>query len=135
LKEVTRALGRDGAGAGGGGAAGGGGGGGDGAGGGDGGVGETPELPLPAVGTRVRCEGLTGAAELNGCLGRVRRHEGARARVQMDGMRGRSVNVKPQNLVVVFELLNRLLEAGAYPIHSFTHQLNLSTICGIRWVP
>jgi hypothetical protein len=29
------------------------------------------ELPQPAVGARVRCKGLTGAAELNGCLGRA----------------------------------------------------------------
>jgi hypothetical protein len=29
------------------------------------------ELPLPAVGARVRCEGLTGAPEMNGCVGRV----------------------------------------------------------------
>ena len=87
------------------------GGGGGGGGGGDGGgdARGASELPLPAVGARVRCEGLTGAAELNGRLGRVVRHEGARARVLMDH-RGRSVNVKPQNLVVVFELLNRLLE-------------------------
>jgi hypothetical protein len=35
---------------------------------------------LLAVGARVRCEGLTGAAELNGCLGRVMsHHEGERA--------------------------------------------------------
>jgi len=30
-----------------------------------------PGVPLPAVGARVMCQGLTGAAELNGCLGRV----------------------------------------------------------------
>jgi len=57
------------------------------------------------VGARVRCEGLTGAAELNGCLGRVVSHEGARAKVRMDapggGGGGRVVSVKPQNLVVV----------------------------------
>ena len=64
--------------------------------------------PSPAVGARVRCEGLVDAAELNGCLGRVVGHDGARARVLMDG--GRDVRVKPRNLVVVFELLDRLLE-------------------------
>ena len=64
--------------------------------------------PSPAVGARVRCEGLVGAAELNGCLGRVVGHDGARVRVEMDG--GRDVRVKPRNLVVVFELLDRLLE-------------------------
>jgi len=63
---------------------------------------------LPAVGSRVQCEGLTGAAGLNGCLGRVEGHEGARARVRMDG--GRVVRVKPRNLIVVFEVLGRLLE-------------------------
>ena len=62
---------------------------------------------LPAVGARVRCEGLTGAAELNGCLGHVESHEGAPARVKvrMDGpgnrVVGRVVGVKPQNLVIV----------------------------------
>ena len=72
-------------------------------------VNEPPEaLALPAVGARVRCEGLTRAAELNGCLGRVVSHEGERARVLLDG--GRSVGVKPGNLIVVFELLDRLLE-------------------------
>jgi len=59
----------------------------------------------------VRCEGLTGAAESNGCLGRVSGHEGPRARVLMDG--GRSVGVNPRNLVVVFELLARLMCGGA----------------------
>jgi hypothetical protein len=68
------------------------------------------ELPLPAVGARVRCEGLTGAAELNGCLGRVVSHEGARARVVMDGPGGRVVGVEPQNLVVVIGLSD-VLEA------------------------
>jgi hypothetical protein len=66
---------------------------------------------LPAVGARVRCEGLTGAAELNGRLGRVVSHEGERARVRMDGRgghRGRAVGVKPQNLVVVVGLLDLL---------------------------
>jgi hypothetical protein len=62
---------------------------------------------LPAVRSRVRCEGLTGAAELNGDLGRVVGHDGERARVLMDG--GRVVGVKPRNLVVVCELLDRLL--------------------------
>jgi hypothetical protein len=64
---------------------------------GGGGGGDAPgasELPLPAVGARVRCEGLTGAAELNGCLGRVVSHEGARAKVLMDGPGGRVVGVK-----------------------------------------
>ena len=39
------------------------------------------------VGVRVRCEGLSGAAELNGGLGRVvsHGHEGARAMVRVDG--------------------------------------------------
>ena len=66
-------------------------------------------LELPAVGARVRCEGLIGAgAELNGCLGRVVGHEeGERARVLMDG--GRGVGMEPRNLVVVFELLDRML--------------------------
>jgi len=51
------------------------------------------ELPLPAVGARVRCEGLTDAAAvLNGCLGRVESHEGARARVVMDGPGGRGLH-------------------------------------------
>ena len=58
------------------------------------------ELPLPAVGARVRCVGLTGAAELNGCVGRVVSHEGSRAKVRVDGAGGRVVGVKPQNLVV-----------------------------------
>ena len=41
-----------------------------------------PGLPLlPAVGARVRCKGLTGAAELNGCLGRVVSHEVRRCRL------------------------------------------------------
>ena len=69
-----------------------------------------PELPLPAVRARVRCEGLTGAAELNGCLGRVVSHEGARAKVRMDGPGGRVVGVRPQNLAVDVGLLD-LLEA------------------------
>ena len=56
----------------------------------------------------MRCEGLTGAAELNGSLGRVVSHEGARARVRMDGPGGRVVGVKPQNLVVVVGLLDLL---------------------------
>ena len=50
---------------------------------GEGGGGGDPgarEPPLPAVGARVRCKGLTGAAELNGCLGRVVSHEGVRRR-------------------------------------------------------
>jgi len=79
-------------------------------GGGGGGVGGdapgAPELPLPAVGARVRCQGLIGAAELNGCIGRVVSHEGARARVLMDGPGGRVVGVKPQNLIVVVGLLD-----------------------------
>ena len=84
-------------------------GGGGGSGGGEGGGGAAaPELPLPAVGARVRCEGLTGAAELNGCLGRVVSHEGARARVLMDGPSGRVVGVKPRNLVVGVGLLDLL---------------------------
>ena len=53
------------------------------------------------MGARVRCEGLTGAAELNGCLGRVVSHDGARAKVRMDAAGARVVGVKPQNLVVV----------------------------------
>ena len=48
--------------------------------GGGGGDGTPPGAPeLPAVSARVRCEGLTGAAELHGCLGRVVSHEGAPA--------------------------------------------------------
>jgi len=66
-------------------------------------------LPLPAVGARVRCKGLTGAAELIGCLGRVLSHaEGARAKVVMDGPSGRVVGVRPQNLDVVVGLLDLL---------------------------
>ena len=85
-------------------------------GGGGGAVPETLEVTLPVVGARVRCEGLTGAAELNGCLGRVVSNEGARARVRMDGPGGRVVGVKPQNLVVVV----------GRGLHSSTSQLNLS---------
>ena len=62
-----------------------------GGGGGGGNAPGAPELPLPAVGARVRCQGLTGAAELNGCHGRVLSHEGARAKVRMDGPGGRVV--------------------------------------------
>ena len=62
-----------------------------------------PGVPLPAVGARVRCEGLTGAAELNGCLGRVVSHQGARAHVRMDGPGGRVVGLRPANLVVLPE--------------------------------
>jgi hypothetical protein len=66
----------------------------------------------------VRCEGLAGTAELNGCLGRVVSHEGARARVCMDGAGGgRVVGVKPGNLVVT-------VGRGS---HSFPFQLNLSS--------
>jgi len=98
---------------------------------------------LPAVGARVRCEGLTGAAELNGCLGRVVSHEMARAKVRIDGggAGARVVGVKPQNLVVVVvagrdwatqakdpEDLVRALGRG---LHSFTSQLNLGAFCGI----
>ena len=57
------------------------------------------EPTLPAVGSRVRCEGLKGAAELNGCVGRVLNHAGDRARVKIDG--GRVLGVKAANLVVV----------------------------------
>ena len=64
------------------------------------------ELPLPAVGARVRCEGLTGAAELNGCLGRVVSHEGARGKALNDGPDGRVVGVKSKNLAVVVGLLD-----------------------------
>ena len=70
-------------------------------------------LPLPAVGARVRCGGLTEfahAAALNGYLGRVVGHAGARARVQLDGPSGRVVGVKPQNLAVVIGLLDLLKE-------------------------
>ena len=67
-----------------------------------------PEPPLPAVGARVRCKGQTGAAELNGCLGRVVSHEGARAKVLMDGPGGRVVGVRSQNLIVVVGLLDLL---------------------------
>ena len=42
-----------------------------------------PGEPLPAVGARVRCQGLTGAAELNGCLGRVVSHEVRRCRLNL----------------------------------------------------
>jgi len=69
-------------------------------------------LPLPAVGARVRCEGLTGAAEWNGCLGRVVSHEGARAQVLTDG--GRVVGVRPQNLVVVLGLSDVLQVPGLF---------------------
>ena len=73
-----------------------------------------PELPLPAVGARVRCEGLTDAAELNGCLGRVVSHEGARARVVMDGPGGRVVGVEPRNLTVVLGLSDVLQVSGLF---------------------
>jgi len=53
------------------------------------------------VGGRVRCEGLTGAPELNGCLGGVVSHEGDRAKVRLDAAGARVVGVKPQNLVVI----------------------------------
>jgi len=72
------------------------------------------ELPLPAVGARVRCKGLTGAAELNGCLGRVESHDGARARVVMDGPGGRVVGVEPQNLAVVLGLSDILQVSGLF---------------------
>ena len=42
------------------------------------------EVPLPVVGSRVRCEGLKGAAELNGCLGYVVEYS-RRARESEDG--------------------------------------------------
>ena len=69
-----------------------------------------PPKTLPAVGARVRCEGLADAAAagLNGCLGRVESHEGARAKVRMDGAGGRVVGVKPENLVVTVGLLDLL---------------------------
>ena len=67
-----------------------------------------PLQKLPAVGARVRCKGLTGAAGLNGCLGRVVSHAGARARLLMDGPDCRVVGVRPQNLVVVVGLLDIL---------------------------
>jgi len=70
--------------------------------------GGAPPRKLPAVGARVRCEGLTGAVELNGCLGRVVSHEGERARVRMDGPGCCVVGVRPQNLVVVIGLLDLL---------------------------
>ena len=73
-----------------------------------------PELPLPAVGARVRCKGLTDAAELNGCLGRVESHDGARAMVVMDGPGGRVVGVEPQNLVVVLGLSDVLQVSGLF---------------------
>jgi hypothetical protein len=64
------------------------------------------EVPLPAVGARVRCTSLLGSAELNGCLGRVESHEGVRARMVMDGPGGRG-------------------------LHSSSIQLNLSALYGI----
>jgi hypothetical protein len=102
---------------------------------------------LPAVGARVRCQGLTGAAELNGCLGRVVSHDGARAKVRIsDGAGGRVLSVKPQNLVVVvagggwetqaedpdtlFQLLGpdvvQQNAAEGRGLHSPTSQFNLS---------
>jgi len=56
----------------------------------------------------LRCKGRTGAAELNGCLWRVVSHEGARARVLMDGPDSRVVGLRPGNLVVVVGLLDLL---------------------------
>jgi hypothetical protein len=59
-------------------------------GGGGGGGGDAPgapELPLPAVGARVRCEGLMGAAELNGCL--------LMGAAELNGCLGRAVQVDP----------------------------------------
>ena len=53
------------------------------------------------MGAHVGCEVLTGAAESNGCLGRVVSYRGARAKVRTDGSSGRVVGVKPQKLVVV----------------------------------
>lgn len=51
----------------------------------------------------MRCEGLKGAAELNGCMGKVLEHVGARARVRIDGATkpARIVGVKSENLVLV----------------------------------
>jgi len=72
--------------------------------------GRAEDLPLPAVGARVRCEGLAGAVELHDCLGRVESHEGARARVVVDGPGGRVVG---------------------RGFHSSTFQLNLSALYGI----
>ena len=40
-------------------------------------------MTLPEVVFRVRCEGLLGAAELNGCEGVVVEHLAERARVRM----------------------------------------------------
>jgi len=96
------------------------------------------------VGVRVRCEGLTGAADLNGCLGRVVSHEGARAKVRIDGggAGARVVGVKPHNLVVVAVVAGGewatqaqdpedLVRALGRGLHSFTSQLNLGAFCGI----
>ena len=47
---------------------------------------------------------------MNGCLGRVVSHEGARAMVRMDGPGGRVGGVLPANLVVVVDGLLYLLE-------------------------
>jgi len=70
-----------------------------GSGGGEGG--DAGEAVGVAVGSRVRCEGLAGAAELNGCLGRVVGHAGERVSVRLNGPNGRVVGVKPGNLVIV----------------------------------
>ena len=70
-----------------------------------------PPQELPAVGARVRCQGLAGAAAagLNSCLGRVESHGGARAKVRMDGAGGRVVRtMKPENLVVTVGPLDML---------------------------
>ena len=74
---------------------------------------EENEVALPAVGARVRCERLTGAVELNGCLGRVVHHVERHARVLIDCPGGRIVRVKPKNLVVVIDGL-RLLQVPGF---------------------
>jgi len=74
----------------------------------------SPQMKLPAVGARVRCEGLTGATELNGCLGCVASHEGDRARVQIDGPCSRMVGMRLQNLIVVLGLSDVLQVPGLF---------------------
>jgi len=88
---------------------------------------------LPAVGSRVRCEGLTGPPELNGCLGVVLGHdrEGGRATVGLEGPDPRvvvTVGVQPQNLVGATitdasPLLGRLI--GELPLLFFKEVLPL----------
>jgi hypothetical protein len=101
-----------------------------------------PELPLPPVGSRVRCEGLKTAVELNGCVGYVMFHQpgagNAAVRVN-DGLSGRVVGLSPANMVIdnpkTLEDARRDIRAAGLPpkgvagrgLHSFPFQLSLSS--------